>query len=83
MFRKRILEQAEAVDLTMLVNTGRWVFDMEPRYTISLTAITRGDDSRESELLLSGPYANLKRFRAGVRRAPVTFRAREVEAWKR
>ena len=51
----------------MLVNTGRWVFDMEPRYTISLTAITRAKESRESTLRLSGPYANLKRFRAGVR----------------
>ena len=80
-FRKRILKQAEVVDLTMLVNTGRWAFDMEPRYTIGLTAITRREGCRESELRLSGPYASLERFRAGVRKAPVTFRAREVEAW--
>ena len=80
-FRKRILKQAEAVDLTMLVNTGRWAFDMEPRYTIGLTAITRREGCRESELRLSGPYSSLKRFRAGAKKAPVTFRAREVEAW--
>ena len=80
-FRKRILKQAETVDLTMLVNTGRWAFDMEPRYTIGLTAITRREGGRESELRLNGPYASLERFRAGVRKAPVTFRAREVEAW--
>ena len=80
-FRKRILQQTEVVDLTMLVNTGRWVFDMEPRYTIGLTAITRRKDSRESELRLSGPYTNFKRFRSGVQRSPVTFRAREVEGW--
>ena len=80
-FRKRILKQAEVVDLTMLVNTGRWAFDMEPRYTIGLTAITRREGCRESELRLSGPYSSLERFRAGVRKAPVTFRAREVEAW--
>ncbi|MCY3698155.1 MAG: hypothetical protein OXH46_00775 [Gemmatimonadetes bacterium] len=80
-FRKELLANAEVLDLTMLVNTGRWVFDMEPRYTIGLTAITRRSDGRESELRLSGPYANLKRFRSGVRRPPVTFRAAEVEAW--
>ena len=69
-FRRRILNQAETVDLTMLVNTGRWAFDMEPRYTIGLTAITRREGGRESELRLSGPYSSLERFRAGVRKAP-------------
>ena len=81
-FRKRILNQAETVDLTMLVNNREWVFpNVHPQYTIGLTAITRREGGRESELRLSGPYASLERFRAGVRKAPVTFRAREVEAW--
>ena len=81
-FRKELLASAEVLDLTMLVNNREWVFpNVHPQYTIGLTAVTRGKDSRESELRLSGPYANLKRFRAGVRRAPVTFRAREVESW--
>ena len=81
-FRKELLASAEVLDLTMLVNNRRWAFpNVHPQYTIGLTAITRAKDSRESKLRLSGPYANLKRFRAGVRRAPVTFRAREVEVW--
>jgi len=81
-FRKELLTSAEVLDLTMLVNNREWVFpNVHPQYTIGLTAITRARDSRESKLRLSGPYANLKRFRAGVRRAPVTFRAREVEVW--
>ena len=81
-FRKRILRRADVLDLTMLVNNGRWVFpNVHPQYTIGLTAITRRQGGRESELRLSGPYSNHKQFRAGIRRAPVTFRAREVEAW--
>ena len=81
-FRKQILTSAEAVDLTMLVNNREWVFpNVHPQYTIGLTAITRREGARESELRLSGPYTSLKRFRAGVKKAPVTFRAREVEAW--
>ena len=54
---------------------------MHPQYTIGLTAITRREGGREPELRLSGPYSSLKRFRAGAKKAPVTFRAREVEAW--
>ena len=81
-FRKRILKRAQMVDLTMLVNNREWVFpNVHPQYTIGLTAITRRKGAQEAELRLSGPYATLKRFRAGVRRSPVTFRAREVEAW--
>ena len=80
-FRKELLTSAEVVDLTMLTNTGRWAFDMEPRYTIGLTAITRREGGRESQLRLRGPFASLERFRAGAKKAPVTFRAREVEAW--
>ena len=81
-FRKELLASAEVLDLTMLVNNREWVFpNVHPQYTISLTAITRGMGAGECELRLSGPYANRKRFQAGVRRAPVTFRAREVEAW--
>ena len=81
-FRRRILNQAETVDLTMLLNNREWVFpNVHPQYTIGLTAITRREGGRESELRLSGPYSSLERFRAGVRKAPVTFRAREVETW--
>ncbi|MYE60905.1 MAG: hypothetical protein F4235_02350 [Candidatus Dadabacteria bacterium] len=81
-FRKELLASAEVLDVTMLVNNREWVFpNVHPQYTIGLTAITRGRGISESELRLNGPYANLKRFRAGVRRPPVTFRAREVEAW--
>ena len=81
-FRKEILRSAKVVEVTMLLNQRGWVFrSVHAQRTIALTAITRREGGRDSELRLSGPYANLKQFRAGVRRGPVTFRAREVEAW--
>ena len=81
-FRQEILRSAEVVDLTMLVNNREWVFpNVHPQYTIGLTAITRREGGSKSELRLSGPYVNLERFRAGAKKTPVTFRAREVEAW--
>lgn len=81
-FRKAMLEKAEVVDLTMLLNNRTWVFDeVHPQYTIGLAAIARRDDGAESELRLSGPYASLERFEAGRVREPVTFYGREVEGW--
>lgn len=81
-FRKQLLASAEVLDLTILVNNRRWAFpNVHPQYTIGLTAITRCKGGGEPELRLSGPFANLKRFRAAAGKEPVSFRAREVEAW--
>lgn len=47
--------------VSFLVNTGRWLFDMEPRYTVALTVIgTRGDSS---DFLLEGPFHSLSEWR--------------------
>jgi len=82
-FRKAMLETAETVDLTMLLNNRTWVFDeVHPQYTIGLTAIVRRDERREdSRLRLSGPYASLERFEVGVVKEPVAFYGSEVEEW--
>lgn len=80
-FRTELLERAETVDVTMLLNKGRWMFDMEPRYTIGLVVVTRQEEVEESELLLSGPYDSLPAFEAGRVKDPTAFYAGEVEAW--
>lgn len=82
-FRKAMLETAEVVDLTMLLNNRNWIFDeVHPQYTIGLTAICRRDDGADdSRLKLSGPYASLERFQVGVVKEPVSFYGSEVEAW--
>lgn len=81
-FRKELLERAEEVDVTMLLNNRKWVFpEVHPQYTIGLVAITRREDVEESELLLSGPYASLPAFKAGKVKEPTTFYGSEVEEW--
>jgi len=82
-FRKAMLETAEVVDLTMLLNNRNWIFDeVHPQYTIGLTAICRRDDGADdSRLRLSGPYASLERFQVGVVKEPVSFYGSEVEEW--
>jgi len=81
-FRKAMLEEAEVVDLTMLVNNKTWVFEeVHPQYTIGLAAISRRDDGGASRLLLSGPYPSLERFGVGVGKEPATFYGHEVAEW--
>lgn len=81
-FRMVLLEKAEVVDLTMLLNNRQWIFDeVHPQYTIGLTAIARREAGGESKLRLSGPYASLARFQAGVVKEPATFYGHEVEGW--
>jgi hypothetical protein len=81
-FRITILETAELIDLTMLVNNRTWVFgEVHPQYTIGLTAITRRENGGRTRLQLRGPYASLEHFRRGVVREPVIFYGSEVKGW--
>lgn len=46
-------------ELTFLVNSGRWVFDIHPQYSIALAIIVAG---RESDLRLYGPIHSRQQF---------------------
>jgi hypothetical protein len=85
-FRKRLFDDAHNVDLTMLLNTGGWVFDdAEPRYTIALAVVTRGEPARErgARVILDGPYASRSSYVAGIARVAerAAFDGQEVRAW--
>jgi hypothetical protein len=80
-FRKQVFNDAKDLDVTMLSNTGGWVFDdTEHRYTVALVRITRGEVER-TPVALRGPYASLDRFRHGVVREPIIFYGEEIETW--
>lgn len=79
-FRQTLFAQAEPVNITMLLNTGGWVFDeAEPRYTIGLVAIRRAPSGKT--VRLRGPFNSLERFRAGVQRPPAVFSTSDVMSW--
>lgn len=86
-FRRRVFREAEALDVTMLLNSGGWVFrDAEHRYTIGLVVIERRkarDGLREAPVpvRLRGPYRSLDRFRDGAGREPAAFAGSDVEGW--
>jgi hypothetical protein len=81
-FRHRVFEDAAKVDITMVVNTGGWVFDeAEHRYTIGLLAVERGHAPNPRKIHLRGPFSSLRRFQAGHLVTPAVFRADEVTSW--
>ena len=80
-FRKNMFEHSTNIDLTMLLNNKKWVFDeVHPQYTIGLAVIVRGTPAGKS-ISLRGPFANLAAFDAGHDSDPARFAAAEVLSW--
>jgi hypothetical protein len=81
-FRAAMLRSSSRTSLTLLVNTGGWVFpDAEPRYTIALATFDRRREPQGGQVSLAGPFASLSSFHAGAARAAQTFAAEEVLGW--
>lgn len=85
-FRDVLFQDADVVDLTMLLNNMQWVFpDVHPQYTIALAAITRGDRRREggADVVLDGPYPSYRSYSNGLVRVAERphFRGVEIRQW--
>lgn len=80
-FRRSLFQAAADIDLTIVVNRAGWVFDeAEPRYTIALCTILRGDPNGET-IGLRGPFATPAAFYAGHNRPAARFTPAEVLSW--
>lgn len=62
-WRRDVLANGSFADVCFIENTGRWAFDMEPRYTIGLTVAAKGTDRL---VRWCGPFATEKSFLAGA-----------------
>jgi hypothetical protein len=61
-WRSTILAEGSFADVCFIENTGRWAFDMEPRYTVAFAVIGKGG---EHVVRWCGPFSNEKDFLAG------------------
>ena len=61
-FRKWLFEQTTVSKVDYLLNSGRWAFSMEPRYTIALLAMQRRQPAGDSAFRATGPSRNLTEF---------------------
>jgi hypothetical protein len=81
-FRWRLFGEAQLTDATTLLNSGRWAFDMEPRYTVALVAIERGVDAdSESAVYLEGPYNSRNAYDSRPNHGGASFVGEEVLTW--
>ena len=61
-FRQWLFGQTTVTRVDHLLNAGRWAFDMEPRYTVSLLSGQRNLPSEAVSFQVTGPSANLEEF---------------------
>ena len=82
LFRKLVFREGRVSDLTILLNTGGWVFDdAEHRYTIALSNLETTHPEAAAELPIRGPYHSLDRYHEGIKDEPVRFPVEEVLGW--
>ena len=80
-FRQTVFDEAERVDVTMLVNNRNWVFpEVHPQYSIGLVCVKHGTPEEES-IYLQGPYATEAKFFEGIVKEPATFYGADVLDW--
>ncbi len=61
-FRDWLFSQAPPERVDFLLNSGRWAFDMEPRYTIALLAAAHRAPAKNATLTMTGPSASRQAF---------------------
>ena len=64
-FRRWFFKECRPGRIDSLLNSGRWAFDMEGRYTIALTAAQVGVPV-DGSLIVTGPARNEREFAANV-----------------
>ena len=79
-FRRELFNRANSIDIIALQNTGKWVFDMEARYTIGLLSIAKAGHSN-SGISLRGPFSSLADFLDGKDADSQRFSTEEIISW--
>jgi hypothetical protein len=78
-WREAVFDTGEFCDVTLIVNTARWVFDMEPRYTVAFLVVSKLGYSGES-VVLRGPFNSRGEFEAGISKSAV-FPSGNFRTW--
>ena len=79
-FRKELFKTAKSIEITTLQNTGRWIFEMEPRYTIALVCLSKTDGEDEG-ITIKGPFNSYETYSLGRNYESLKFTANEILSW--
>jgi hypothetical protein len=80
LFRKMVFKNAIEIHATTLQNSSRWVFDMEPRYTVALVTI-KSDANKNTSVYLRGPYNSYDNYIQGLHLESALFTGDEILKW--
>ena len=75
-WREEAFDIAEFAEVLLLVNSAKWAFEMEPRYTIALLSMVKKSQP-DRVVRLGGPFHTLAEFEAGVAASRVMVPADE------
>ena len=78
MWRRDVLATGTFQNVCMITNTARWVFEMEPRYTVAFVIARRGRADRK--VTFAGPFQSFDEFVDG-REIGVEVDADEFVGW--
>ena len=81
-FRKAVFQSGVVGDLTILLNSGGWVFDdAEHRYTIALVSIEKKEPVSNTSLPVRGPWSSQVNYEMGMRNEAIRFELVDVLSW--
>lgn len=80
-WRNVVFENGTFSKVTMLFNTGKWVFDdVDVRYSFALTALRKGME-HVGHVSLDGPYHSYDEYMRGKHRPALTFDSDKFRTW--
>ena len=79
-FRKELMKKAGELNIVTLQNTRKWVFDMEPRYTVALLGVSKSHSASKG-ISFKGPFTSMASFLKGKQVDAHRFAVEEVLNW--
>lgn len=80
-FRRWLFGNCTVQRIDFLVNSRRWAFDMEPRYTVALVAVRVSAPPKGALLHLTGPAPSLTAFHQSIGGSPVMVALDDLARW--
>ncbi len=79
-FRKELFKSASSIDLTTLLNTGRWVFNIHPQSTIALICLSKSG-IENCGITIRGSFNSMQKYDDGIAKPAMKFDISEVLDW--
>ena len=79
-FRKELFKNSSSIEITSLLNSNKWVFNIHPQFTVSLISISKSKTYQQG-LSFKGPYDSMKAFSVGKKYKPLKIKVDEVMSW--